>query len=210
MRSAGCAANDVADREFDRHVKRTAAAPGDGRRGRRRARRWRSALRSRSSPSRWRLTTNLATVAWSVVALAIDARLSVQQALLRDAAGGARHRVQLRHPDGVRRGARRRCLVARSLAGAVPRARLVAARRQPVLGPRLRHRVRHGRSRRRPADRHQDLGDHARPLRRGRRDGVLRRLPGDLGRGRRARSATAGRTSSASPSRAAIAAGTSR
>jgi 4-hydroxybenzoate polyprenyltransferase len=24
MRSAGCAANDVADREFDRHVKRTA------------------------------------------------------------------------------------------------------------------------------------------------------------------------------------------
>ena len=27
MRSAGCAANDVADREFDRHVKRTAARP---------------------------------------------------------------------------------------------------------------------------------------------------------------------------------------
>src|SRR3954453_11134217 len=27
MRSAGCAANDVADREFDRHVKRTANRP---------------------------------------------------------------------------------------------------------------------------------------------------------------------------------------
>src|SRR3982751_3576522 len=27
MRSAGCAANDVDDREFDRHVKRTAARP---------------------------------------------------------------------------------------------------------------------------------------------------------------------------------------
>ena len=33
MRSAGCAANDVADREFDRHVKRTAAPAGDQRRG---------------------------------------------------------------------------------------------------------------------------------------------------------------------------------
>src|SRR5215218_1440999 len=27
MRSAGCAVNDVADREFDRHVKRTASRP---------------------------------------------------------------------------------------------------------------------------------------------------------------------------------------
>ena len=27
MRSAGCCVNDVADREFDRHVKRTAARP---------------------------------------------------------------------------------------------------------------------------------------------------------------------------------------
>ncbi|MDQ6680767.1 MAG: UbiA family prenyltransferase, partial [Pseudomonadota bacterium] len=27
MRSAGCAFNDVADREFDRHVKRTAGRP---------------------------------------------------------------------------------------------------------------------------------------------------------------------------------------
>src|SRR5450755_2819915 len=27
MRSAGCAANDVADRDFDRHVKRTAQRP---------------------------------------------------------------------------------------------------------------------------------------------------------------------------------------
>ena len=32
MRSAGCAANDVADRDFDRHVKRTASAAGHERR----------------------------------------------------------------------------------------------------------------------------------------------------------------------------------
>src|SRR3954469_3382230 len=30
MRSAGCAVNDVADREFDRHVKRTATRPVTG------------------------------------------------------------------------------------------------------------------------------------------------------------------------------------
>ena len=70
MRSAGCAANDVADREFDRHVKRTAARP----------------VTSGAVPP-WEaltlgaalagvafalvLTTNLAAVAWSVVALAV-------------------------------------------------------------------------------------------------------------------------------------------
>ena len=32
MRSAGCCINDVADREFDKHVKRTAQRPGDQRR----------------------------------------------------------------------------------------------------------------------------------------------------------------------------------
>ena len=35
MRSAGCCVNDVADRDFDRHVKRTARAPGDQRPGQR-------------------------------------------------------------------------------------------------------------------------------------------------------------------------------
>jgi len=70
MRSAGCAANDVADREFDRHVKRTAARPvtagaiavGE-------------ALTVGAALAlvafALALTTNLATIAWSVVALAI-------------------------------------------------------------------------------------------------------------------------------------------
>jgi 4-hydroxybenzoate polyprenyltransferase len=52
MRSAGCAANDVADRDFDRHVKRTAARPVTS--GLiRRPRRSRSAPRWRCWPSRW-------------------------------------------------------------------------------------------------------------------------------------------------------------
>ena len=56
-------------------------------------------------------------------------------------------------------------------------ARLGAAARQRLLGARLRHRVRDGRSRRRHPHRHPHLGAHARPLRRGRRDGVLCALP---------------------------------
>jgi 4-hydroxybenzoate polyprenyltransferase len=69
-RSAGCAANDVADRDFDRHVKRTAARPvtsgavGVG-----------AALAVGAvlalAAFALVLTTNAATVAWSVVALAI-------------------------------------------------------------------------------------------------------------------------------------------
>jgi 4-hydroxybenzoate polyprenyltransferase len=70
MRSAGCAANDVADREFDRHVKRTANRPvtsgaiGVG-----------EALTLAAGLALVAfalvLTTNLAAVAWSVVALAV-------------------------------------------------------------------------------------------------------------------------------------------
>ncbi|MEO5696173.1 MAG: 4-hydroxybenzoate octaprenyltransferase [Burkholderiaceae bacterium] len=70
MRSAGCAVNDVADRDFDKHVKRTAARPvtsgavsvsealtlGAG-----------LALLAFALV----LTTNAATVAWSVAALAV-------------------------------------------------------------------------------------------------------------------------------------------
>jgi 4-hydroxybenzoate polyprenyltransferase len=70
MRSAGCAANDVADREFDRHVKRTAArpvtsgaiAPGEA-----------LALGATLAAVAFTLvlTTNGATIAWSVVGLAV-------------------------------------------------------------------------------------------------------------------------------------------
>ena len=70
MRSAGCAANDVADREFDRHVKRTAKRPVTS-----------GAVSVAEALTLGAvlalgafalvLTTNLAALAWSVVALAV-------------------------------------------------------------------------------------------------------------------------------------------
>ena len=70
MRSAGCAANDVADRDFDRHVKRTAARPVTaGSIGVGEALAVGAALATCAFALA--LTTNVATIAWSVVALAI-------------------------------------------------------------------------------------------------------------------------------------------
>jgi 4-hydroxybenzoate polyprenyltransferase len=70
MRSAGCAANDVADREFDRHVKRTAARPvTSGAIGAREALVLGAALALAAFALV--LTTNAAAVAWSFVALAV-------------------------------------------------------------------------------------------------------------------------------------------
>ena len=70
MRSAGCCINDVADREFDKHVKRTAQRPVTS-----------GALSVREAllvgavlavlAFLLVLTTNLATIAWSFAALAI-------------------------------------------------------------------------------------------------------------------------------------------
>jgi 4-hydroxybenzoate polyprenyltransferase len=70
MRSAGCCVNDVADREFDRHVKRTAQRPVT-----------RGAVSPREALALGAvlallafalvLTTNSVTVAWSFAALAI-------------------------------------------------------------------------------------------------------------------------------------------
>ena len=70
MRSAGCCINDVADREFDRHVKRTASRPVTS-----------GALPVREALALGAmlalaafalvLTTNAAAVAWSFVALAV-------------------------------------------------------------------------------------------------------------------------------------------
>ena len=70
MRSAGCCINDVADREFDRHVKRTAQRPVT-----------RGALSVRDALGLGTvlallsfglvLTTNAATIAWSFAALAV-------------------------------------------------------------------------------------------------------------------------------------------
>jgi 4-hydroxybenzoate polyprenyltransferase len=71
MRSAGCAVNDVVDRDFDRHVKRTAGRPVTS-----------GALGAPEAlfvgcvlaviAFALVLTTNAATVAWSVVALAVS------------------------------------------------------------------------------------------------------------------------------------------
>jgi len=71
MRSAGCALNDVADRDFDKHVKRTAQRPVTS-----------GALSVKSAlvfgallalaAFALVLTTNAATIAWSVAALAIS------------------------------------------------------------------------------------------------------------------------------------------
>ena len=70
MRSAGCAANDVADREFDRHVKRTAMRPvTSGAVSVAEALTLGAALALVAFALV--LTTNLAAVAWSVVALAV-------------------------------------------------------------------------------------------------------------------------------------------
>ena len=70
MRSAGCCVNDVADREFDRHVKRTAQRPvNSGRIGSKEALAVGAALALAAFALV--LTTNEETVAWSFAALAV-------------------------------------------------------------------------------------------------------------------------------------------
>lgn len=70
MRSAGCAVNDVADREFDRHVKRTAERPVTrGAIGPKEALAVGAVLALAAFALV--LTTNAATIAWSFAALAI-------------------------------------------------------------------------------------------------------------------------------------------
>ncbi len=70
MRSAGCAVNDVADRDFDRHVKRTAQRPvTSGALGSGEALLLGAGLALAAFALV--LTTNAATVAWSFAALAV-------------------------------------------------------------------------------------------------------------------------------------------
>lgn len=71
MRSAGCAVNDVADRDFDRHVKRTAQRPVTSGRVQPREALGVGALLAFLAFVLV-LSTNPATVAWSVVALAVS------------------------------------------------------------------------------------------------------------------------------------------
>ena len=70
MRSAGCCVNDVADRDFDKHVKRTANRPvTSGRLGTREALLVGAVLALCAFGLV--LTTNAATIAWSFAALAV-------------------------------------------------------------------------------------------------------------------------------------------
>ena len=71
MRSAGCAVNDVADRDFDRHVKRTANRPVTSGAVSAREARWLGAALALAAFVLL-LTTNAATIAWSFAALAIS------------------------------------------------------------------------------------------------------------------------------------------
>jgi 4-hydroxybenzoate polyprenyltransferase len=70
MRSAGCCINDVADREFDRHVQRTAQRPVTSGAVTVAEALWLGAVLALLAFALV-LTTNAATVAWSVVALGI-------------------------------------------------------------------------------------------------------------------------------------------
>ena len=70
MRSAGCCVNDVADREFDRHVKRTAQRPVTAGRISVREALVRGAVLALCAFALV-LTTNAVTIAWSFVALAV-------------------------------------------------------------------------------------------------------------------------------------------
>ncbi len=71
MRSAGCAVNDVADRDFDKHVKRTAQRPvTSGAVGVREALGLGAVLALLAFALV--LTTNATTIAWSVAALAVS------------------------------------------------------------------------------------------------------------------------------------------
>ncbi len=70
MRSAGCCINDVADREFDKHVKRTAQRPVTSGAVSVREALWVGALLALIAFGLV-LTTNTATVLWSFAALAV-------------------------------------------------------------------------------------------------------------------------------------------
>ena len=122
MRSAGCCVNDVADRDFDKHVKRTAHRPvTSGKVSVKEALALGAALALAAFGLV--LTTNAVTVAWSFAALAIAIAypyakrfVSMPQAVLGVA-------FSFWHSDGLRRRA-----IACAGAG------LGAAGGQPVLG----------------------------------------------------------------------------
>jgi 4-hydroxybenzoate polyprenyltransferase len=104
MRSAGCCVNDVADRDFDKHVKRTAQRPVTaGKVSVKEALALGAVLALLAFGLV--LTTNAVTIAWSFAALAIAIAYPYAKRFVSDAAGGAGRGIQLWHPDGLRRSA---------------------------------------------------------------------------------------------------------
>lgn len=94
MRSAGCCINDVADRDFDRHVKRTAQRPiTSGQVSVREALLLGAVLALAALGLA--LTTNRAVVLWSVPAVLVTILYPFTKRFL-DAAGGAGHRLRPR------------------------------------------------------------------------------------------------------------------
>ena len=163
MRSAGCVINDYRRPRF-RPARRAHPGPSARRRrGEPRARRSGSPRCSRCSRSRWCCSSTGSPSRCRSSRSFLAASYPFTKRFFAHAAGLPRHRLRLRHPDGVR-----------GAAGDVPAAALGLLAGQRLLGDRLRHRVRDGRPRRRRQDRHQDLGDHVRPLRRRGGDAVLR------------------------------------
>ena len=152
MRSAGCCVNDVADREFDKPRQAHRAAPGHVR----------CKVSTREALAVWCavlalaafglvLTTNTPTaVAWSFAALAITLIypyakrfVSMPQAVL-----GVAFSFGIPMPIAAVCGGNAFDQAARW--AAVPPLAWVLLAGQPVLGAGLRHRIRHGRPRRRP------------------------------------------------------------
>ncbi len=165
MRCAGCALNDWADRDFDAHVKRTADRPL----ARLDIEPWEALVVAAVLAAVAFLLvaygTNLQTVRLSVVGVAISVAypftkrfLAIPQAFL-----------GLAFSFGIP-------MVFTAVYGTLPLLALDLVHRQPVLGGRLRHRVRDGRPRRRHPTGPAHVRDHVRPLRRRRRRGLLWRL----------------------------------
>jgi 4-hydroxybenzoate polyprenyltransferase len=153
MRSAGCAINDYADRDFDKHVKRTVDRPLTSGR----IKGWEAVM----------VAAVLAIVSFLLILPlnTLTKQLSVLAVIVAGTYPYFKRFFAIPRPTSASPSAsasrwpsppcRARC-----------RRRLVAAGGERVLGRGLRHRIRDGRPRRRPEDRHPHLGHHLRPLRR--------------------------------------------
>ena len=149
MRSAGCCVNDVADRDFDKHVKRTAQRPVTTGAGVRRRKRWAWARCWRSVSFGLVLTTNMAAVLWSVPAVLVAIAypftkriIAMPQAVL-----------GIAFNFGI-------VIAFAAVQGSVPAVAWWMWLGNLFWVLAYDTEIRHGGPRRRPQDRHQDLGHH--------------------------------------------------